>query len=330
MATKVGLIDIPGGRKTHKAPTPLVGGVGIYLGVFSICLMTPNVLAQYLPMLVISGLILFIGVIDDARELRVSVRMGAHALAVWFMAVLAGNQLLSLGNILGFGPLTLGIFAIPVTIFASLGVINAVNMTDGIDGLSGGLVLFALSFISIVAYSSGHATMFHFNTILICALLAFLTLNFRLPWKRCAMIYLGDAGSTLLGFILAWIIIEATQGPEAIMAPVYALWFLAVPLIDTVSLLIKRPLRGVSPFSAGNDHVHHRLIAAGFTHEQTVIGLYVASIIAGTIGLVGYFYQVNETLMFIGFITLFILYMAWNKVCELIVSGQTKLKLIKH
>ena len=326
VASKIGLLDVPGGRKLHKAPTPLVGGVGIYLGVLCMSLFTPQVFIQYSAMLAISGLVLGIGVFDDARELKVSVRMGAHGLAAWLMAAVAGNQLLSFGNILAFGPIELGLLAIPMTIFATVGVINAVNMADGIDGLSGGLVLLSLVFISIVAFSSGQIPMLQFNTLLICALLAFLVLNFRLPWKRSAMIYLGDAGSTLLGFILTWIIIEATQGPSAIMSPVFALWFLAVPLIDTVSLLIKRPLRGINPFSAGTDHVHHRLIAAGYSHEQTVIGLYIASIITGAIGLLGYFYQANEALMFLAFMSLFGVYMAWEKVYKLFSGSVIKIQ----
>lgn len=236
-----------------------------------------------------------------------SVRTGAHAFAAWLMAAVAGNQLLSLGNILGFGVVELGILAIPLTVFATVGVINAVNMTDGIDGLSGGLVLIALFFLCIVSFLAGDTDMLHFAT-----LLAFLMLNFRLPWKRSALIYLGDAGSTLLGFIQTWLIIEATQGENAIMAPVYALWFLAIPLIDTVSLLIKRPMRGVNPFSAGTDHLHHRLIQAGFSHEQTVLGLYVVALIAGCIGLLGLLYQASEALMFLGFLTLFGAYMAWG------------------
>ena len=314
IAGRMGLIDIPGGRKTHLAPTPLVGGLGIYLGTLCMSLFTPSVLVHYSAMLAISGLVLFIGIFDDARELRVSVRMGAHAFAAWLMAAVAGNQLLSLGNILGFGVVELGILAIPLTIFATVGVINAVNMTDGIDGLSGGLVLIALFFLSIVAFTAGDSAMLHFGTLLACSLLAFLMLNFRLPWKRSALIYLGDAGSTLLGFILTWLIIEATQGENAIMPPVYALWFLAIPLIDTVSLLIKRPMQGLSPFNAGTDHLHHRLLQAGYSHEQTVLGLYFAALVTGGIGLFGYFYDVSEALMFAGFLGLFAAYMAWGRV----------------
>lgn len=317
LASKVGLIDLPGGRKIHSTPTPLIGGLGIYLGTLCMSLLSPIVLAQYGPMLAISALVLLIGIFDDARELRVSVRMGAHAFAAWLMITVAGNQLSSFGDLFAFGAVELGILAIPLTIFATVGVINAVNMTDGIDGLSGGLVLISLTFLSIVAFIAGNAPMLHFGTLLICSLLAFLVLNFRLPWKQSAMVYLGDAGSTLLGFILAWLIIEATQGSDAIMSPVYALWFLAVPLIDTVSLLIKRPLRGVSSFSAGTDHLHHRLIAAGFSHEQTVVGLYLAGIVAGSFGLIGYLYNFSEAFMFASFMGVFAVYMAWEKILRL-------------
>ncbi len=313
VAGKVGLIDTPGGRKEHKSPTPLVGGVGIYFGTLFICLFTPVVLSHYAYMLALSALVLLVGIFDDARELHVSVRMGAHGLAALLMAVLAGNQLTSVGNILGFGAVGLGILAIPVTVFATVGVINAVNMTDGVDGLSGGLVVIALLFLGIVAFDSGNVPMLQFTTLLICALLAFLMLNFRLPWKQCALVYMGDAGSTMLGFMLTWLIIEATQGTNPAMAPVYALWFLAIPLIDTVSLLIKRPLQGKSPFSAGTDHLHHRLMRAGYSRKQTVLGLYTAGALMGSIGLFGYVTQTSEAVMFLLFMIIFSIYMAWDK-----------------
>lgn len=316
VASRMGLIDIPGGRKQHKAPTPLVGGLAIYVGTVLMSLLTPLVLIHYSAMLATSALVLFIGIYDDAHELRVSVRMGVHAFAAWLMAAVAGNQLLSLGNLAGFGVVELGILAIPVTIFATVGVINAVNMTDGIDGLSGGICLLCLLFLGIVAFNHGNVALVQFTTLLICALLAFLVMNFRLPWKQSALVYLGDAGSTLLGFVLAWLIIESTQGAEPMMSPVIALWFLAVPLIDTVSLLIKRPLRGQSPFSAGTDHIHHRLLRAGFTLEQTVVSLYITSFVFGCIGLAGHFSGVSDAVMFWSFMVIFSVYMAWNRLVQ--------------
>lgn len=283
-------------------------------GFLSITHLPTGVLIQYSAMLAISALVLCVGIFDDARELRISVRMGMHAFAAWLMAAVAGNQLLSLGNLLAFGPVELGIMAIPLTVFATVGVINAVNMTDGIDGLSGGLALITLLFLGIVSFQAGNIAMLQFSTLLICSLLAFLVMNFRFPWKQSALIYLGDAGSTMLGFVLAWLLIEATQGSGAIMSPVYALWFLAVPLIDTVSLLIKRPLQGLSPFAAGTDHLHHRLLRAGYSHEQVVIGLYFAGVVMGCIGLTGYFLQLSEAFMFLLFLSIFALYSVWGRI----------------
>lgn len=318
MASRIGLIDIPGGRKDHKSPTPLVGGLGIYVGILLMTLFTPTILIQYSAMLAISGVVLLVGIFDDARELRVSVRMGAHAFAAWLMAAVAGNQLLSLGNILAIGPIELGIMAIPLTVFATVGVVNAVNMTDGIDGLSGGLVLIALFFLGTVAYLAGNIELLQFSTLLICSLLAFLVMNFRLPWKQSALIYLGDAGSTMLGFVVAWLLIEATQGTEAIMSPVYALWFLALPLMDTVSLMVKRPLQGLSPFAAGTDHLHHRLLRAGYPQEHVVMGLYLVSAVLGCIGLAGYVLQASEVVMFLLFIGIFVLYSVWGKLWRML------------
>jgi len=310
MANRVGLLDIPGGRKQHATPTPLVGGLGIYAGTLLMSLLSPVVFFSYAALLATSALVLFVGLYDDARDLRVSVRMGLHAFAAWLMAAVAGNTLHSLGDLAGLGPVHLGILAVPLTMFATVGVINAVNMSDGVDGLSGGLVLISLVCLGIVALDKGEMVMLEFITLLCCALLAFLAMNFRAPWKQPALIYLGDAGSTMLGFILTWLIIEATQGSEPMMAPVFALWFLAIPLIDTVCLLIRRPLRGLSPFCAGHDHLHHRLLTAGFSLEQTVLGLYLAASLMGAFGLIGYFYNFSEAAMFWIFIGLFIMYTA--------------------
>ena len=257
----------------------------------------------------ISAFILILGVLDDAREIKVWIRMALHAAAAGVMAVQAGNQLQSLGDIFFTGPILLGVLAVPITVFATVGVINAVNMSDGLDGLSGGLVLIALVCLSIVALSAGQTAMLDFSTILIFSLLAFLALNFRFIKRKSAKIYLGDAGSTLLGFILAWLVIAATQGEDAIIAPVYALWFLGVPLIDTISLLVKRPLNGRSSFAPGRDHLHHRLLRAGCSQRRTVTILYLGSAAMGGIGLLGYFLGASEGMMFAGFVVLFAVYM---------------------
>ncbi|MEX1197295.1 MAG: hypothetical protein WEB57_05485 [Pseudohongiellaceae bacterium] len=306
VALRVGLLDIPGGRKLHKRPTPMTGGLGIYLGLLSISLLSPVILDQYLALLMISAFVLIVGILDDLGGMRVSLRFAFHGIAAWLMIDLAGVQLHSLGNLFFNGPVLItGVVSVAITIFAVIGVINAINMSDGLDGLSGGLVVIALSLLSIAALAAGETAMLGFNQLLITGVLAFLVLNFRLMARRSALVYLGDAGSTLLGFILAWLLIAASQGPEAFISPVYALWFVAVPLIDTITLLIQRPLRGSSPFRAGRDHLHHRLLEMGFNRHQTVLILYGVAALLGSIGLTGHLLGVNESLMFLLFLVLF-------------------------
>lgn len=312
-AARVGLMDSPGGRKTHASPTPMIGGLGIYLGTLSICMLSPVIMNDYKVLLALSGFVLFVGVLDDLYDMRVSLRMAMHATAAWVMAVSANVQLTSLGDITFTGPVELGLLAIPVTVFATVGVINAINMSDGLDGLSGGLSVISLVLLSLVALSADQSALLSFSQILIVSLLAFLAFNFRLLWKKSALVYLGDAGSTLLGFMIAWLLIASTQGDNAFIAPVYALWFLAVPLMDTVSLMIRRPMRGISPFKPGRDHLHHRLLNMGFDTRQTVLIIHGTALALGGVGLVGHFAGAPQGLMFLLFITLFVIYMTASR-----------------
>lgn len=308
VAAKVGLLDIPGGHKTHVSATPLVGGLGIFLGILLTSIFMPGALTQFAPFLSLSALVLFIGTIDDAKELTVMARMAGHALVSLVMAVVAGIQLSSVGDLFYIGEIDLGALTFPFTIFATVGVINAVNMADGIDGLSGGLIIVALSFIALFAFIDGDIVKSSFIAMIICSIMAFLSLNFRRPWNKKALVYLGDAGSTMLGFMLAWLFIECTQGEAKLFAPVYALWFLTLPLFDTVNLLIKRPLKGISPFTPGTDHLHHQLLRRGFSVEATVAILVVTAFLLGALGFLGHYFGASDSFMFQLFISLFIIY----------------------
>lgn len=308
VAVRVGLVDIPGGRKTHIGATPLVGGLGIFAGLTAVTILSADILAVYAPLLSLSALIVFVGVIDDVRDLKVSVRMIGHILVALAMAIVAEVQLNSFGNLFFGESVELGVLTIPVTVFATVGVINAINMSDGIDGLTGSLVIISLTCIAVIAMQHGDITKASFIALLCCCVFAYLTMNFRRPWNRKALIYLGDAGSTLLGFILAWLLIDSSQGPAAIFPPVLALWFLAIPLFDTVNLLIKRPLRGLSPFKPGVDHLHHLLLRRGFTVPQVVLILSVSALLFAGIGLGAYFWQASDSVMFQLFLGLFLLY----------------------
>jgi UDP-GlcNAc:undecaprenyl-phosphate GlcNAc-1-phosphate transferase len=272
----------------------------------------PSVSFEYSSLLSLSALILFIGTVDDAKELTPFIRMTGHGLVALAMTIVAGVELNSLGSLLSSKPIDLGIFAIPVTVFATIGVINAINMSDGIDGLSGGLVIVTLSFIALLSYENGQLIAASFCTIMICSITAFLSLNFRRPWQKKALVYLGDAGSTMLGFMLAWLLITGTQGMTPTFSPVYALWFLAIPLFDTVNLLVKRPLQGRSPFTPGNDHLHHMLLSRGFSVGQTVLLILGMAITCGGIGLMGMSLGLKDYTMFQLFMVLFSIYFCFS------------------
>jgi len=309
VASKVGLMDHPGGRKTHAHPTPLIGGIGIYLGVVFISLFNPTVLNEYGNLLAISTIVLVLGAIDDYKHMPVGIRMGGQAVAASLMYFTAGNQLTSFGNLFGFGDINLGVLSYPVTVFATVGVINAINMSDGLDGLSGGMVAIALTFLGIIAWQEGNIILLAFIAILLSALIAFLALNFRLPWRKPALVYLGDSGSTFLGFVLAWLMIESTQGQNTIIPPVLALWFLALPLMDTILLLVKRPLEGKSPFNPGRDHLHHKLLDMGYSKRRVVFSLYATGIILGFNGFALNQQMIKESSAFFIFISLYLVYL---------------------
>jgi len=287
VARKIGLVDKPGGRKTHSMDTPLIGGLGIYLGLLIGCLLSPDILTHYQSLLLISSLLLLIGLIDDFYPLPALLRMAIQVIAAWLMCTLGDNQLISLGNLFSESELLLGRFSILMTIFATVGVINAINMIDGMDGLSGGMVMICLLFMSIAAGLSGNnPALLSFSMLVMACLVGFLILNYRAPFKKAALIYLGDSGSTLLGFILAWILIEGSQGgSERVIPATVALWFLAIPLMDTVYLFIARPLTGKSPFEPGTDHLHHLLARHGVAKVKVVLLLYGVGLLLGGVGL---------------------------------------------
>jgi len=310
LARKLGLMDAPGGRKTHSKDTPLIGGLGIFIGLLAGCLMSPDVLAHYQPLLIISCLLLLTGLVDDYYPLPAIGRMAIQVIAAWLMVSYGQNELVTLGKLVGDWEMFLGRYSTLMTIFATVGVINAINMIDGMDGLSGGLVLICLAFLAVAAGLSGHnPALLGFCLIAIGCLAAFLVLNFRAPVKKPALIYLGYSGSTMLGFILAWMLIEASQGfNERVIPATVALWFLAIPLMDTVYLFIARPLTGKSPFEPGTDHLHHLLVQHGLGKPHVVLLLYIAGVVFGLAGLLIWSLPGLEVFSLYFFLALFLVY----------------------
>lgn len=317
VARHIGLVDHPRVDKVHDLPTPLVGGIAMFIA-FALAVLSFDVSLSPYRLLFAGALILVVvGVLDDFREFSPRQRFAAQIAASLTMTVGAGVVIGDLGRLISPDwTLSLGVLAVPVTLFSTVGVINAVNMSDGLDGLAASLVLVTVGALGVAAWTGGKPEAMGILILLSAVLLAFLVFNLR-RYER-ALVFMGDAGSMFLGFVLAWFLIRFSQGEDRLMAPVTALWIFAVPLIDTVSIMLRRMLLGRSPFLGDREHLHHMLLAAGFTPKQALTLMLLLALAAAVVGLTGEFAGISEHWMFLGFLALFglhfrIIQRSWRK-----------------
>jgi UDP-GlcNAc:undecaprenyl-phosphate GlcNAc-1-phosphate transferase len=297
LAMKVGLVDLPDARKVHQGPVPLVGGLAIFVTVLVASLMSAwgGPTPQVLSFLAAGALLVIVGVIDDFVEISPRARFLAQAVAALVMIYGAGIQLSDLGAMTFSGAtLDLGLLAVPFTIFTTIGVINALNMCDGLDGLSGSQALVSVAGFALATVFWGGPGSSALLAILGGGIVGFLLFNLRLPGRARASVFLGDAGSMFLGFALTWFAISLSQGPDPIIKPASALWFVMLPVIDAVAMMLRRMARGRSPFAPDREHLHHIFILAGYSVNQTV-GIMAGLALAGVaIGLATIWWNVPD------------------------------------
>jgi UDP-GlcNAc:undecaprenyl-phosphate GlcNAc-1-phosphate transferase len=207
-APQLGLVDVPGGRKQHHDEVPMVGGLAMFGGLVVAALATGGVLTANAAILAGLALLVLLGFVDDRNELSARTRFIVQAAAALIMVYWGGVRLDNLGNLFGYGDVIMGRWSVPMTVFAVLGVINAMNMIDGADGLAGGLALMALLVLSVIAGGDLGGTLL---LPLAAAVAGFLVFNLRTPWRDRASVFMGDAGSMLLGFALAWYTVDILQ-----------------------------------------------------------------------------------------------------------------------
>jgi UDP-GlcNAc:undecaprenyl-phosphate GlcNAc-1-phosphate transferase len=309
-APQLGVVDVPGGRKHHHGAIPLVGGLGMFGGLLAAALVALTVggfQPRHAFFLAAVSLLVITGFVDDRISLRPRVRFVLQAIGASIMVYGADIRIDNFGDLFGFGDVTTGVLAGPLTVFAVLGVINAMNMIDGVDGLAGGIALIALLVFAafVAAVGQLHTTLL---LPLIAAIAGFMLFNLRTPWRPQALVFMGDAGSVLLGFALAWYAVNLAEVRQ-VFTPITAIWILAIPLMDTTALMIRRVLKGRSPFDADRNHLHHILLRSGFTPGQTVGIIYAIALLLAGIGVAGWWAGLPEYLMFYGFIALFGLYL---------------------
>lgn len=312
-SSKIGLVDRPDNRKKHKGDIPLIGGIAM----FSTCaagayfFVPANQEMGYL--LAACALLTITGSIDDRFDLHYQIRLSIQLLSAILLIWGANTSLQTLGNLFNLGEINLGLLGNPVTIVAVIGIINAFNMIDGMDGLSGGLSLITVTALYILIGDKIADGASNILLLMSGALSAYLIMNLHLLPKWTPKIFMGDAGSMLLGFIIAAFMIRYSQGTKQIMMPVTALWLVAVPLMDILVTFFRRIRHGKSPFHPDRTHIHHIFLRAGLGSRATLISILLLQTIAAFIGFWIETKYTNDMLSIIAFLILFILYLEFVK-----------------
>lgn len=306
-ARRIGLVDRPGGRKEHDGEIPLIGGLGMAIAlILSVQLAEPQTLIG-LNVLGSIALLVVVGVLDDFLDIRAKTKLLVQAIAAMLIVLPSGVYITHVGDILGIGNISLGPLALPFTVFAVVGLINAVNMADGADGLAAGLTSTTVVWFIACALVVGNQSMALDLVILLAVTVGFLCYNMRTPLRHKAAVFMGDAGSMMLGALLAWFAIQLPHNSTAVPPPppFAILWMLGLPVLDTVVLMIRRMLQGRSPFSAGRDHMHHIWMHAGFSPGETTLLLMLLNALIGLVGFAGWRSGVPEWALALGYVGLF-------------------------
>ena len=289
LALRIGAVSAPGGRHVHGRTVPRLGGVALAIAwmvpVLVFSLRDPAIAAsrarlfQLIGLLVGGGVICAVGACDDTRTVRPLHKLVAQVVVATF-AFACGFHIQAVQLPL-VGALQMGVFALPITVLWIVGVTNAVNLIDGLDGLAAGVSFFAAFTSFVIASISGSTSVALMMAALMGALVGFLFFNFN-P----ARIFMGDSGSYFLGFVLATTSLSGGLQQKAstaisLLVPVLAL---GVPIFDTLFSMFRRLLERRPLFAADRGHVHHRLLDLGLTHRRAVVFLYgISSVLAGAL-----------------------------------------------
>lgn len=267
VAPRLGLIDVPNGRKVHAHPIPRIGGIAIIAGLIIACLFWVPVDGWVAGYLLGAVVIAVFGLWDDRADLDYRLKFIGQFAAATIAVVIGGIQVTELPLIDSW--VLPPVLAVPLTIVILVAITNAINLTDGLDGLAGGTTLIAVGCVGLLAHLAGDRTVAIISVSLIGALLGFLRYN-----SYPARVFLGDTGSQFLGFSACVLAIVLTQKSATALSPALPLLLLGLPVLDTTMVMTQRIAEGHSPFKPDRNHIHHRLLALGLDHYEVVVVIY--------------------------------------------------------
>ncbi len=278
-AYKVGAIDVPKDeRRMHKVPIPRLGGLAIFFGFILSVILFVDITPQLRSILLGSVIIVVLGVIDDIIPLPALLKLLVQVAAA-LIPIFEGVRITFLSNLNVFSDslfIDLGKLSIPITIIWIVGITNAVNLIDGLDGLSVGVSTIASLSLFVIAVTVSNPSVAIIMAALVGACVGFLPYNIN-PAK----IFMGDTGSTFLGYLLATISIQGLFKFYAVISFAVPFLILGLPIFDTCFAIVRRLIAGKSPMAADRGHVHHRLIDMGLSQKQSVAILYAVSALLG-------------------------------------------------
>lgn len=272
-AIALGFVDVPGSRKLHNDPTPLLGGIAIFAGAIlaTILVYGGRIPDQIAGPILAGALVALIGLVDDRHQLSPWLRLTVQFIAFLVLVLFGIHVRLPISIWINYG----------LTLLWLLGIVNAINLMDNMDGLSAGVSAVAAAFLLLIGAMNNQYLVSALSAALLGACIGFLRHNFA-PAK----IFMGDAGAYFLGFWLAVLGIQL-RFPQNVnfvtwMVPVMVLW---VPIFDTTLVVISRLRRGVHPFTGGHDHLSHRLVARGASKREAVLVIYLLTGVFGMVAL---------------------------------------------
>jgi len=269
LAIRHNLVDLPDARKVHSRPIPRIGGIAMACGAFVPLLFWYHADRFVLAFLAGAAVLIFFGLLDDLQDLPPKVKFAGQIVAGLIVIVGGGVQITSLGMLLPDAVSLPVPAAILLTLVAIVGATNAINLSDGLDGLAGGSCLLIFAAIGYLAYLEGSPVIGMIALALFGVLFGFLRFN-----THPATIFMGDAGSQFLGFTAATLAIALTQS-KATLSPVLPLILLGFPILDTLTVMVTRIAQKRSPFSADKNHFHHHLLGLGLQQSESVLVIYI-------------------------------------------------------
>lgn len=307
-ARSVGLIDRPGGRKMHIGDIPVIGGLAMFAGFLISSIYSYQALPDYPYLVAGLAVLVLIGVLDDRFDLPAPVRFIGQTCAALLMVGGANVVATDIGPVFFGEVVRLGWFSDLFTITIVLTAINAFNMFDGSDGVAGAQALMGLVFMGFACVMAGQMGFIPLIVSMVGCLIGFLIFNWPSKRTKPVRAFMGDAGSTMLGFLLAWLAVDLSQGPQPVFTPVVVLWIFALPIFDLFSSMLRRMMNGLSPFHGDSDHLHHVLRRHGLSSRKVAQTVLLGAAITAAIGVGGYRLGIPDGALLLGWLSTLVIY----------------------